>query len=269
MCARRSQGKTMKYPIYVVLILLMIAAAACQSTGDETVEIPTEFVLPTATATFTATVTPSVTPTATITHTPTDTPTPTDTATPTDTPTETATPTITVNPTLVAISSATAAAQEAPKYITFTPPPAGSTPVPGTPQRIADVVITERQFQEEVDGKTANMPSVSRAVVDFTPEGILISLTAMDDDGAFTTGDLLIRVNVADGIAAFQGELLMPENAPEPSESFILFATNDFFLAMVEALDGILGQRLGDTHNLETLDVTNDTIDIMLLVPDE
>jgi hypothetical protein len=252
-----------RYAIYAALVLLMIAAAACQSTGDETVEIPTEFVLPTATATYTATVTPSVTPTATITHTPTNTP------TATDTPTETATPTITVNPTLVAIGSATAAAQEAPRYITFTPPPPGSTPIPGTPQRLADVVITERQFQEEVDGKTANMPSVSRAVADFTPEGILISLTAMGDDGAFTTGDLLIRVSVTDGIAAFQGELIIPEDAPEPSESHILFVTNDFFLAMVEALDGILEQRLGDTHNLETLDVTNDTIDIMLLVPDE
>jgi hypothetical protein len=251
----------------VIVIIVAVVMLVLNQGATEPQTVPTAW--PTETATNTPSPTPTVTDTPTMTFTPSATPTASDTPTATITPTSTATFTPTIDPTVAAIGTGTAAVEEAPVYATFTPLPEGSSPRPGTPQRFAGVVITEAQFQEEVDLKLESLPQVQQALVDFTPEGIVITLTAQPGTGVFTTGDLIILVAVDDGIARFQGALSFDADAPEPSEEFILFATNEFFLEMVEALDGILNQRLGDTHNLETLTVTEDQIQIGLLVPED
>lgn len=249
------------------LLLLVVTAAACQPPETATPVIPTAFVLPSETATPTASATPTETYTPSPTNTSTATPTPTDTATPSNTPTDTATPSITPNQTLAAAASSTARVEEAPVFSTLTPLPPGSSPPPGTPQMAADLVITERQFQEELDIALEQMPEVQNAVVDFTDGGILITLTARVGASASTTADLFIDVQVSQGIATLRGGLSVPDDAPEPPEDFILFATNDFFLRVIEVFDGILRQRVGDTQNLEQMVVTDTRIEVMLLVP--
>ncbi len=252
------------------LILLIIVSAACQTPPNETPMLPTLVEFPTVTATETATEPPTALPTRTSTATPTATYTPSQTLRPSLTPTDTPTATRTPDLERAQAASATAAILEAPRFSTFTPAPAGARARPtstGTPQVMADVVINEAQFQEEVTLKIADMPNVDRAVVDLTPEGIVVTLTIVGDDGALTTGDLIIFVNSQDGLAVIQGALALDEDDPEPSETFLTFATGDFFLEMVDVIDIILDQRLGEMHNLETVTLTDDAMLISLLVP--
>lgn len=259
----------MKRRLFIRLgaLSMVLLVAACQQAESATPLIPTEFVLPTETATATDTPTPTATYTPSPTHTATASPTPTDTATPTNTPVDTATPSITPNQTVAAAASATAEIEEAPVFSTLTPLPPGSNPPPGTPQMAADVVITERQFQEELDIALNEMPEVQNASVDFVDGGILINLTARVGASASTTAELFIDVQVRNGIATLQGGVSVPDSAPEPPEEFILFATNDFFLKVVEVFDRILKQRVGDTQNLERMVVSDNAIGVMLLVP--
>ena len=260
----------------LALLMIVMFAAACAGGGEATEEsaLPTLAELPSETPTDAPTATHTEPP-ATDTPEPSDTPTPSDTpepptTTPTYTPTEppTATPSRTPDATRAFVGTSTAAVEEAPRYATFTPAPPNATARPtstGTPQVVAEVVITEPQFQEEVDLAIEGMGNVQSAQVDFSAEGITFELTVVGESGAFTTGDVLITVSTTGGIARFQGRLLVPEGAPEPPESFIEFATGDFFLQMVEVLDRILNQRLGEGHDLETLQITDDAIQLSLL----
>lgn len=261
--------KTLRF----IVIGLLFVAAACQPATEEA-PLPTLAQLPSATPTEGASPTPEPTdtppPTATNTAEPSSTPEPTDTPPPpTATNSPTSEPSPTVDLTRVFIGTATAAVQEAPKIATFTPLPPGQPTPTGTPQAIADVIITERQFSEEINLIVSSMPQIERAIVDFTIEGVLINVTAQDEGGALTSGDLLVTMETQGGVARIQGVLLWPDDAPEPSETFLQLVTGEFFLKVVEAFDNILTQRLGETHNLETITITNSAIEIMLLVPQE
>ncbi|MBL8165977.1 MAG: hypothetical protein JNJ61_28595, partial [Anaerolineae bacterium] len=143
---------------FAALIVVLALLAACQPAAPPQDELPTLLVLPSLTPTNTplppspqaqqsgegpgvgssATPEPSATPTLTATPQPTQTPRPSRTPTPT------------IEPTFAAVASATSALVEAPRFATFTPAPPGSTPIPGGPQQMAAVTITEAQFQEEV-----------------------------------------------------------------------------------------------------------------------
>jgi hypothetical protein len=252
----------------LLFALLIFFVAACQPSSEGTQPpAPTLFTLPTVSPTEAASDTPTLTYTPSATDTPTETPTDTNTPTATDTPTQTVTPSVTPNRTLAAVGSATAAIIERPVFSTFTPPPPGSTLVPNfTPQQIADLVITEQQFREEVDLAFADTQNIALIEVDFVPEGIALNLTAVGGDGAFETHEMLIEVITANGIAQFRGAFLQGEDEPPPSDEFLATA-NEVFERCIMLLDGILKQRLGEQQNLETIVMTNDEMQISLLVP--
>jgi hypothetical protein len=251
-----------------LLITFFLLLAACQPAATETPELPTLASFPTLTETEAPTETSTPTETQGPTATETATPTPSITSTPSSTPTYTRTPTITpttsatVDVTDALIATGTAAAQEAPVISTVTP---GGN-IAATPQAVADVVITERQFQEEVNAEIVDIPSIQRAQIDFVPGGINVELTALGGQ-AFITGEVFVSIELTGDFATITiGDITV--NAPEPPESYIETINGDFFAMMVNVLSTILEQRLGEEHNLENIVMTDTTMEITLLVPE-
>ena len=135
-----------------------------------------------------------------------------------------------------------------------------------TDQVIADVVITEAQFQEELDRQIADKSSIQSARVDFVPEGIQVELTALGGE-AFIAGKVMVDIQIAGTFATISiGDIQV--NAPEPPEGYVQVVSTDFFSAMISTLDSILVERLGEEHNLQNLVMTTTTMELYLLVPE-
>jgi hypothetical protein len=268
------KGKDMRKIALFALISVLIAA--CQPTTPledlpTQVEFPTETNTPEASPTATNTNTPE--PTETASHTPTETATATHTLTPTITLTASETP----NATFAFSGTSTAAVIEAPRLSTLTPLPAGGISVivarpTGTPEVMADLVITRPQFQEEMDLLLRDAPSISRARISFeTGRGVLVDLTA-EDNGVFVTGNVLVPFNFSGGslnniVIIGGGMEIEMSNEAEPSEGFLMQATNTVVLVQT-AFNNILNQRLGvGDHNLESIVIQADGILVSLLVP--
>lgn len=148
------------------------------------------------------------------------------------------------------------------RLVTLTPAP-GQPPT--TPQALADLVITERQFQEEVDRRVASIDSIQDVRINFTPQGISAELTALGGT-AFITGNVQVNVAVQGGFAVITiGDISV--NAPEPPESYVLIASREFFSLLIDVLDTTLNSRLGSEFNLEELTLTDDALLVRLLVP--
>lgn len=254
--------KLIPHTSYLIPFFLLLAAA-CQPASTETPVLPTLAVLPsltpseapTATPTETETPGPTAIPTVTLTFTPFP------TFTPTERPSET--PRATTEPTQAAVATGTAAILEAPRFATVTP--SGNVQAGSTPQVVADVVITEAQFQEEVNAQITSYSAMQRARADFVPGGINVELTALGGQ-AFITGNVFVSIQVTGSFATISiGEITV--NAPEPPEAYIETVTGDFFAMMVNVLDTILTQRLGEQHDLENIVVTDTAMEITLLVP--
>ncbi len=243
---------------FLPLIAVIVIAAACQPAPQPTLELPTLAVLPSLTPSDE----PSMTPTITETPRPSDTPAPTLTSTPP--PTDTPQPTQTrqaLDPTAAGIATSTAAAQEAPRFSTVTPSANGESD-----QVIADVTITEAQFQEQLNQQIANISSIQAARVDFVPEGIQVELTALGGE-AYITGRVMVDIQIMGSFATISiGDIQV--NAPEPPEAYVQVVSTEFFTAMIATLDSILTERLGEEHNLEDLVMTNTAMELYLLVPD-
>lgn len=261
----------MKHLVMVGIACVLIASC---SPADNSLPTLVPSITPTEPApTSTSTPSPVPTtqvPTATYTHTPTltltplpaATTTPTPSATPTEAPTETAAPP-TANPTANAQASATAFIIEAPRLATFTPVPPGITARPtstGTPQVVADVIIFEWQMQEEVDIALANDSRVQEALVDFTPEGVRITLSAAGGE-AVTSGSFMIYFRAAGGgfqnflqiSADSSDQFQMLSGGPAP-DAFVQVAYEAVVPAVFQSFDKILNQRLGQgRHDLERL----------------
>ncbi|MBZ0281788.1 MAG: hypothetical protein K8L97_13700 [Anaerolineae bacterium] len=256
--------------LFIPFVLLIILAA-CQPAAPQG-ELPTLAVLPSlepsaeASAEPTLTETPEDTPIPTETSIPSLTPTATNTPPPSFTPRPTRTAIATIEPTIAANASATAAVIEAPIFSTFTPAPPGSTgPLGGTPAQLADVTITQGQFQEEVSLRLPNYPTIDRAIVDFVPGGINVELTASGGE-AFITGRVFVSIILTGDFATISlGEITV--NAPEPPEAYVEVVTGDFFFMMVESLDAILKQRVGEEQDLESIVVTDTAMEVTLRVP--
>ncbi|MFN8372108.1 MAG: hypothetical protein U0694_04440 [Anaerolineae bacterium] len=257
-------------------LLICIALAllsACQP-ETPTAVLPTRAELPTDEATSAAASTAETTgATATLTEA-TTTPTAAATSTPTLTPTITRTPTSTAtiaptathpSPTPNTVASATAAVQEAPSFATITPAPPNAVIQPTTtPIIVADVIITEAQFQEELDAQVAAYPEIDFTAVNFTPIGVIITLTASGGD-ALITGDVTILFQVNNGLVYITiGGVQI--NAPQIPEAYAS-AINNLYAATIESMDSILRQRLGDVSDLENLVLTETSMNITLLVP--
>lgn len=256
----------MRRLIPIAVLILLVAACQPDATPQE---LPTLAVLPSLTPTTDAG--PSETPTSTdtpapptATNTPSVTPTQTLTQQPSFTPRPTNTPLATIEPTEAALASATAAILEAPVYSTFTPVAGGANPV-GTPARLADVTITQGQFQEEVSAQVPNYPSINRALVDFVPGGINVELTASGGE-ALITGRVFVSIVLTGDFATISlGEVTV--NAPEPPEAYLETVNGDFLLMMVEVLDTILKARVGPNQDLATIVVTDTAMEVTLRVP--
>lgn len=241
-----------------LFVCCALALAACQPTAEDAEEsLPTLAVLPSITPTDappaeTDTPAPSDTPAVSATFTPT----PTSTTTPTQ-----AAPTVTPN----TAASQTAAAQRAPRLATLTPAPGGSA---GRPQVMADVVITEAQFQAAVNQRIITIDSIQSAQVNFVPEGIEVQLTALGGQ-AFTTATVLVAFELQrDFVQIMIGDIRMSVPQLEPSEAFIEVVGGDFFIMIFETFDSLITERLGEEHNLQTLVFVDDRMEISLLVPD-
>lgn len=209
--------------------------------------------------------TPSPTPelSATPTLTPSITPTPTNTNTPI--PTRTPVPRPTIEATAAAAATITA-------QPVFSAPTAAPGATADTSQLVADVVITEAQFQEELDLLLQDSAEIQSATVDFRADGINILLTATGGE-AMLTGNVLFGLTVAraldnpaDSFITIQ-VLDIQTNAPEPPEAYIAAISGPLFEALLNALDDLLAARLGTESNLEDVVLTDDAMLITLLVP--
>jgi hypothetical protein len=265
-----TQHFTKHIPPFALLITLLVAAA-CQPASTETPVLPTLAVLPSLTPSEAPTATSTETETPGPSSTPTITPTPSQTLTytpfPTFTPTQRQSPTLraTIEPTQAAIATGTAAVQEAVRFSTVTP--GGEAQANATPQMVADLTITEAQFQEEVNVQIDSYPAIEQARVDFVPGGINVELTALGGQ-AFITGNVFVAIEVTGSFATISiGDITV--NAPEPPEAYIETVTGDFFTLMVSVLDTILTQRLGEESNLENIVLTDVAMEITLLVPEQ
>lgn len=254
----------------LILLLMLIMLAACQPAEPQG-ELPTLAVLPSLEATSEASATATLTEMPENTIAPSETPIPSATPTasytpePSFTPRPTTTPLATIEPTVAANASATAAVLEAPIFSTFTPAPGGSSVLGGTPAQLADVVITQAQFQEEVSLRVSNYPKIDRALVDFVPGGINVELTASGGE-ALITGRVFVSIVLTGDFATISlGEITV--NAPEPPEAYVDIVTGDFFFMMVETLDAILKQRVGEEQDLESIVVTDAAMEVTLRVP--
>jgi len=263
--------------LFLLVMIAGVVLAACQAEPTAEPELPTLAVLPSETVepteTATLTLTASLTPTQTATTQPTRTPSHTPTNTPTDTPipADTATPVETLDLTRAFIGTATSAVEEAPIFATFTPATSGVVRIAtGTPQMMADVVITERQFEEEITRLVALRDDVESVDIDFVEEsGIGFIITAKSGNGIISTGILFIVVETNDGFATIEGFPIIEEDEVL-SDEFILLITGPFLVEVViPALDDIFQQRLGDTHNLESIVITDTEMQVSLLVPQQ
>jgi hypothetical protein len=219
-------------------------------------------VLPTLTATLEAdasTDAPTAVP-------PTNTPPPTETVLfPTDVPQPTNTPrrTATIDPTQAAAVALTAAVDQAPRIITLTP---NANAVAGPPQVMVDVVITERQFQEVVDRAIADLPNIQQAYVDFQTDGIYVELTALGGQ-AFIAGRVQLTLDLSGGFVAISiGEV--STNAAEPPEGYLLVVNGEFFSMMLSVFDEILNERVGPENDLENMIITDEALQVFLLIPE-
>lgn len=260
----QNHNRSVLKPVFYFYVLVFLLTA-CQPGAVTPQELPTLAVLPSSTPSDTPLPPPTDTDTPTATATATDRPLPSRTPFPSDTPRPTITPSRTVEPTGAAAGTATQGVLEQPTFATFTPAPPGTLPPPGTPQQVADVIITEQQFQEEVNQQISAYPTLQRAVVDFAPDGIHTQLTALGGQ-AFITGDVLLSILVSNGVAAISPTQITV-NAPEPPEAYVEAVNGDFFIMMVNVLDTILKQRLGLQQDLENIVMTESTMEVTLLVP--
>lgn len=98
--------------------------------------------------------------------------------------------------------------------------------------------------------------------------GIQVDLTA-SGGLALISGQVLVLVEPfgTDAVQITIGEITV--NAPEPPPEFLETVNGEFFILMLNALDTILKQRLSPEQNLKSMTVTDDVIEVVLLVPEE
>ena len=251
---------------WILFLMTILVIAGCQQASDEA-QVPTLAVLPSLTPSgdiavsptaeavvteVTATLVPSATiMPATITAAPTDAPFPLPQAT-----------SAAVVPTFPP-----AGAPGTVRLATLTPVPAGANaPVRTTPQVLADLVISEREFQRELNRAVAPIDTIQLAEIDFVPEGLNVTLTALGGQ-AFVTGEVLIEIQISGTFATFTISNI-EVGGLEPSEEFQEVVAVDFFPAVIETLDNLLTARLGPGHDLENIMMADNEMRVFLLIPE-
>lgn len=260
---------------FLLIALLLLTVTACQPAAEDP-DVPTLAVLPTldegadtpaatddsaATAESTVAVTEvaaAVTEAATVRALP-----PTVTAAPTVTRTPTASPSPTFDFTREAARTLTAVVAETPRFATFTPNPDGSQASAG--EQLADVVITEFQFQREIDLRSQDVDAIQSAVIDFIEDGIVVELTVQGEDALISGTVELAVATVANAAQISVSDVIT--NALIVPDEFEEAIANDLFPMIAEVLDGLLTERLGEDNDLEAIVVTEDVMELVLVVP--
>jgi hypothetical protein len=246
----------------LLILLVVLGIAACQPAAQDTPELPTLAVLPSLTpsdapaevaiqsaeTSSPATATEVVTTAAPV---QTDTPGDAPPETPTDTPTR---PTVTIE------------IREEVRFATLTPVPGVvNAPARSTPVIMADVVITERDFQRAVDQAVAAIDSIQLATVDFVPEGIDVQLTALGGV-AYVTGQVRVQIQMTGSFATITISDVTV-NAAEPSEAYLERVNGDFFGMIIDVFGSLLDERVGANNDLENIILTDEAMQVFLLVP--
>jgi hypothetical protein len=249
--------------IFIVLVGLFIAA--CQPTADIT--LPTQASLPSltpgeaspeATAQMVAdtdTPEPSATPVpATLA--------PTETTEETDATVEAEAPTAT--PT--SIPAVTIEMREEVRFATLTPAPQGDNqPIRTTPVVMADVVITQGDFQRAMDAALVDNETIQGAEIDFVSGGIDVELTALGGV-AYITGRVKVQIQMSGSFASITiGDVQV--NAAEPPEAYLEVVNGEFFGLLIQVFDALLTERVGEGHDLENILLNDQAMQVFLLVP--
>ncbi|MBC7871459.1 MAG: hypothetical protein H7Y09_11525 [Chitinophagaceae bacterium] len=270
----------MKSPAFIVILALLLTG--CSGGTDDNTAVPTRVALESTTKSTVDATAEALTgetalpPTGDITvEAVTLTPRPpTVTATATLEPTATFVPaaTSTPNPTAdtagSSAASATAAIVEAPRFSTLTPLPSGAIAPTGAPQVAADVLITQQQFQEELDLAIGDDPAIDSAFLTFDSgenPGIRINLVAYGGE-ALTNGSVFVAFQLSGDFVAIRVTDISVGSG-EPPQRYIDVVNDILYAAVINAFDRILTQRLGETHDLQSLTMTERGMEIMLLVP--
>ena len=83
---------------------------------------------------------------------------------------------------------------------------------------------------------------------------------------AFVTGNVRILIQVTDSFATIIVDDVTV-NAAEPTEAFLQTVNGDFFPMMIQVLDTLLAERVGEGHDLENIVLNDEAMQVFLLVP--
>lgn len=242
--------------LWMLIVLAGMMIASCQPAADTPQTLPTLAVLPSLTPVEASP--EAVQPTVETGVPPTSTPLPTEQAEATETEASTEAP-----PTATPVPAVTIEIREEVRFATLTPDPQGAAS--GTPLLMADVVITQGEFQRAVDAALGGRRSIQAASVDFVPDGIEVELTALGGV-AYITGRVKLLIQVTGSFAAITVDDIQI-NAPEPPEAYLEIVNGEFFALMIQVLDSLLRERVGDDHDLENILLNDEAMQIFLLVP--
>lgn len=248
---------------WIMIALAGLLIAACQPTADIT--LPTQASLPSLTPSTEAS------PEAIVTATSTPQPSATSVAA-TLISTETAEPGTTEETeaaplTATTIPVVTIEIRQEVRFATLTPAPqGGNQPIRTTPLVMADVVITQGDFQRAMDAALADHDTIQGAEIDFVPGGIDVELTALGG-AAYITGRVKVEINMSGSFAAITISDVQV-NAAEPPEAYLEVVNNAFFSLMIQVFDSLLTERVGEGHDLENIVLNDQAMEVFLLVPE-
>lgn len=266
--------------LLVWLIVVCLTLAACGGTSTQ-VEVPTRVSLVSSPEVIASEITGQSTPEVTrqIVPTQTDapassTPTSASSATPpppTVTPAPSNTmppPSPTVPPTENLPATAAAATEiqlSSPRFATLTP----GGPLPEIPVIAADVTITSEQLRIALEQQLANstrIEAVSLRFVTGDQPGVRVGLLAYGGE-ALTDGDVTIAFMLRDGFVAIQ-VVEVSVGSGSPPQPYLDVISTELYPALIAAFDGILTERLGPQHDLESIQFVENRMEITLLVPE-
>jgi hypothetical protein len=251
---------------WILIVLAVLFMTACQPTADIT--LPTQAVLASATP-------GEASPEATVQAADTNIPAPSETpVSATLIPTEAATEeseateeTEAPPPSVTPLPQVTIEIRQEVRFATLTPvPQGGNQPIRTTPVVMADVVITQGDFQRAVDLALEGNDTIQGAEIDFVPDGIDVELTALGGV-AYISGRVKVLIQTSGSFAAITiGDIQV--NAAEPPEAYLEVVNGEFFGLILQVFDSLLTERVGEGHDLENVVLNDEAMEIFLLVPE-
>ena len=248
---------------WILIALAGLVITACQPTADIT--LPTQAVLPSATP-------GEASPEATVQVADTNTPEPSATLAtlvPTEAPTEESEATEETEappPSATPIPQVTIEIREEVRFATLTPAPEGDNqPIRTTPVVMADVVITQGDFQRAMDVALEGNDAIQGAEIDFVPDGIDVELTALGG-AAYITGRVKVLIEMSGSFASITISDIQV-NAAEPPEAYLEVVNEQFFGLLIQVFDTLLTERVGEGHDLENIVLNDQAMEVFLLVP--